>query len=202
MGGGKGVAALLAGGAVLGGRRVVFELVLAGPEGTAGDRAELRRKIDEAGLHEHVQYVGAILGGDKTDRFAWANVYVQPSHHEGMPISMLEALAHALPVVATRVGAVPEVIAQGRQGLLVDPHEPARLADAMETLARDGEMRRTMATAAHALARERFSLERFESDLASVYEGVLTRPCRSGLDEPAGSEAKGLSNATALSSTR
>ena len=154
--------------------KVVFELVLAGPSGTAGDSAVLNRKFRDLELDAMVRYVGSVHGEDKSNLLQWSDVYVQPSHHEGMPLSLLEALAYGLPIVATRVGAVPEVVTDRREGLLVPPRDPGCLASAMRELSRDVDRRRTMARAARELALSRFGLDRFRRDLLKLYDDVGT----------------------------
>jgi glycosyltransferase involved in cell wall biosynthesis len=151
-----------------------LELVLAGPAGTAGDADILDGKIRTRGLTGAVRYVGSVQGEEKANLFHQADVYVQPSHHEGMPISLLEALSHGLPIIATEVGAVPEVITDRCEGLLVPPHNPALLAKPMRELAGDGPARRAMGLAARRLAATRFSMDRLRDDLISLYDDVLT----------------------------
>ncbi len=171
----KGVDDLLEACAVLASEGTRFELVLAGPPGTAGDEAVLEEKIRRRGLAECVRYVGPVRGERKTELLGWAEVYVQPSHHEGMPLSMLEALAHGLPVVATKVGAVPEVIEDHKCGLLVSPHEPAELARAMGAVVADRKLLTALSREALALSAKRFSTHRFRDDLLSLYDGMRTR---------------------------
>lgn len=158
---------------------VSFKLTLAGPPGSAGDAKILTLKIRERSLQGVVDYRGSLLGEEKTETLRQADVYVQPSHQEGMPISLLEALAFGLPVIATRVGAVPEVIEHNRQGLLISPREPAQLAGAMRELASESKRRASMGTEAYQLATRRFGLMRFRDELAAMY-GELTARHKSG----------------------
>lgn len=154
-------------------RDVDFRLTLAGPEGTAGDAVGLGEKIRSLGLARQVRYVGPVEGAAKSNLLESADVYLLPSHHEGMPISLLEALAHGLPIVGTLVGAVPEVVEDGVVGLLVPPKSPVRLAKAMATFATDVDRRTQAADAARQLARARFSLGRFERELVALYDDLL-----------------------------
>ena len=124
-----------------------------------------------------MRYAGSVHGADKSDLLRWADVYVQPSHHEGMPIAMLEALAYRLPIVATQVGAVPEVVADGVHGLLVPPHDPGQLAAAMGNVARDADRRRSFSSAAARLAASRFSSARFRDDLVKLYDVLCGTSC-------------------------
>ncbi len=146
-----------------------FKVTLAGPSGSAGDESVLASKIANRGLTGIVTYIGPVRGKAKDDLLRATDVYIQPSHHEGMPISLLEALAFGLPIVATRVGAVPEVITDGHEGLLVPAHRPDLLANAMTRAIADAPGRSAMSKAAFDLATARFSLERFTADLLTLY---------------------------------
>lgn len=164
------------------------EMTLAGPTGTAGDANVLNEKIRARGLTSFVRYVGELRGEAKANLLAEADAYVQPSHHEGMPIALLEALAWGLPVVATRVGGMPEVIEDGKNGLLVLPHHPELLGSAMRDLACDTALRSSMSKAARSLATARFSLDRFSRDLTALYDGLDTSPAAT-LEEEVFSDA-------------
>lgn len=157
---------------------VPFELVLAGPPGSAGDAATLPRRIAELGLSDHVAYVGVVEGARKAELLAWADLYVQPSHHEGLPLSVLEAMAAGLPVIATSVGALPEVIEEGVQGHLVAPGRPDQLANAMTRMV-GCSTRTAMGDAGRKRIEERFSLRRFRDSLLELYESLGTTAMRS-----------------------
>ena len=158
--------------AILRGDGLAFRVVMAGPAGSAGDDASLNSKIEQLDLGGSVSYVGPLRGDAKGDLLRESHVYVQPSHHEGMPLSILEAMAHALPIIATRVGAVPEVLKDGREGILVSPRRPGMLADAMRRLIVDRALRHRMAEAARTLAVDRFSLDRFRREILSLYDDL------------------------------
>jgi len=168
----KGIDDLLAACAILRGDGLTFRVVMAGPAGSAGDDASLNTKIKQLDLAGTVSYVGPLHGKAKTDLLRESHVYVQPSHHEGMPLAILEAMAHALPIVATRVGAVPEILEDGQEGILVSPRRPSMLADAMRRLIVDRGLRHRMAEAARTLAVDRFSLDRFRREILSLYDDV------------------------------
>ena len=172
----KGIDDLLGACARLHADGVAFELALAGPPGTAGDGTALNRKIHHQGLEERVRYIGPVYGAKKLNLLQWADVYIQPSRHEGMPLSLLEALAHGLAIVATRVGAVPEVITDQVQGLLVPPSQPGRLASAMRRLAINPEEQRSMGRAARQLALTRFNIDRFRQNLIELYDDLSAAP--------------------------
>ena len=91
-------------------RGIAFSLCLAGPEGTAGNAAQIQQKIGTRNLSEAVPYVGPVGGDQKARLCADSDVYLQPSHQEGMPLALLEAMAHGVPVLASAVGGIPELL--------------------------------------------------------------------------------------------
>lgn len=104
-----------------------------------------------------------------------ADVFVQHSvtdpetgDQEGLPVAILEAMAHSLPVVSTRHAGIPEAVAEGSTGLLVDEGDSRAMADHLIMLARDGELRRRMGRAGWRVARERFTWEKERSDLRRI----------------------------------
>jgi len=101
-----------------------------------------------------------------------ADVFCLPSWWEGMPLSVLEAMAAGLPIVATRVGEVPHVLEDGVSGLLVEPRDPEGLASALETVLCDAGRRRTLAAAARKRAETHFSLAATVDALDRLYDEV------------------------------
>ncbi len=168
----KGIDDLLDASALVKDSGAMFELVLAGPEGSAGDARTLQKKIEQRGLANYVRYVGPVPPESKTNWYEWADVYVQPSRHEGMPMAVLEAMAAGLPVIATRVGALPEVVNDRASGLLVDAQTPPALATAMQQLAKDSATRRHYGRAGHEIVAKRFGVDRFRNDLLKLYAQV------------------------------
>ncbi|MGC8634157.1 MAG: glycosyltransferase family 4 protein [Candidatus Limnocylindrales bacterium] len=98
------------------------------------------------------------------------DVAVLPSYREAQGITILEAMALGRPVVASNVGGIPEMIEDGRTGLLVPPHDPAALADAILRLLTDHPFADILARAGHDLVHERFCLERMVAAIESIYE--------------------------------
>ncbi|MEX2446317.1 MAG: glycosyltransferase family 4 protein [Dehalococcoidia bacterium] len=112
------------------------------------------------------------------DYLAAADVFVLPSHSEGMSNALLEALAGSLPTVATRVGAATTLIDDGVNGLLVDAGEPAQLADALTRILADGVLRQRLAGAAAITGRE-YSVDAVVDRLEETYAAMRTDRQRS-----------------------
>lgn len=91
----------------------------------------LQQEVAELGLSDRFTFHGWVTGGAKRDVLAGANVLVMPSHREGLPNAALEAMASGLPVLATRVGGLPDLVDHGRTGWLVEPSDPRELGRAI-----------------------------------------------------------------------
>jgi glycosyltransferase involved in cell wall biosynthesis len=101
------------------------------------------------------------------------DVFVLPSRGENLPIAILEAMAAALPVVATRVGGVPEVVADAETGLLVEPEDVDGLAGALDRLARDAALRERLGRAGAARIAARFDARTVARRMVALYEELL-----------------------------
>ncbi len=122
----------------------------------------LQAQIAACGLEDRVALVGTLAREQVIERYARAAVYVQPSRvaadgdRDGIPNVLLEAMAVGVPVVATRVSGIPELVRHRANGLLVEPDDPAALADAIAQLIEQPELGRTLARAARAGVTEHF----------------------------------------------
>jgi glycosyltransferase involved in cell wall biosynthesis len=103
------------------------------------------------------------------------DIFVSSSIIEGCPMAVLEAMACGLPVVATRVGGVPEVVVDGQTGILVPPKDPQSLADAISTLLADPGKRKAMGYAGRQRAQMFFSVERMIEETRAYYYNLLCR---------------------------
>jgi glycosyltransferase involved in cell wall biosynthesis len=115
--------------------------------------AAVRRQIEGHGLTGRIDLIGEVA--DPAPLYAAADIFVHPSRYEGYGMAIAEALAYGVPVVATRVGAIPEVVPQ-EAGILVPVDDPAALADALRRLIETPSVRQRFADGA-ALAATRFA---------------------------------------------
>jgi len=149
-----------------------YRLVLVGGDDPAGATTAFLQQAARLGIENRVHFIGPIYGARKYEFLRNADVFVLPSHAEALPMALLEALAHGLPVVATRVGAIPSVIEAGRSGLLVPARDVPGLAAALETLLGDAELRRALGDEGRRVAHGRYSVERAAGELIHLYRSV------------------------------
>jgi glycosyltransferase involved in cell wall biosynthesis len=163
----KGVPELVRASQLLLDRGVAHELVLAGgtpDEGPADERAARAEDSPAA------QWLGPRPHEDMAALYRAADVFCLPSWWEAMPLSILEAMAAGLPVVATAVGDVPRVVLPGRTGLLVPPRDPEALADALAEVLTDPAKREQWGRAGRELVRERHSEAVTVAGIRALYE--------------------------------
>ncbi len=102
-----------------------------------------------------------------------ADLFVLPSHAEGLPMTVLEAMGAGLPVVSTRVGGIPEAVVDGETGILLEPGDVVCLAAALRTLAEDPGLRARMGVAGRDRVREKFSTDRFFASFRAIWRDAL-----------------------------
>jgi glycosyltransferase involved in cell wall biosynthesis len=144
------------------------ELKIAGE----GDlRPSLEAQTAELGLQNTVEFVG--LHTDVQSLMSDAYCLVLPSRWEGLPMVLLEAMAVGLPVIATAVGGIPEVINHGSNGLLVPPEDPKSLAQALMAVLEDPQMARRIGQRARERIVETYSIEAMAQRTLGLYSRVL-----------------------------
>jgi glycosyltransferase involved in cell wall biosynthesis len=134
--------------------------------GTGSLREELERQAEQAGID--ARFHGFVR--DMQEPLAGLDVLVQPSRADNLPLAVLEAMAAGLPVVGTDVGGISELIVDGETGLIVEPENPAALAAALESLARDPERRLQLGQRGRERVAESFSAEASARRTVALYE--------------------------------
>jgi len=173
----KGILDLFDASEILRARRVDHEIVLVGgppPEGLHAEE-EVRRAAPPA-----TRFLGPRPHETMPDLYVSVDLFCLPSWWEAMPLSVLEAMASGLAVVATAVGDVPRVVRQGETGLLVPPRDPLALAEALEWLLRDADLRRRTGMEGRRLMEEQFSTTRATHDIDRLYGSIGPPRRRSG----------------------
>ena len=139
--------------------------------GDGPERASIAERAAQPDLEGAVDLIG--FRSDARGLMAAADVYVNSSISEGISITILEAMAAGLPVVATSVGGTPEVLSDGENGMLVPSRDSERLASAILTLILDPERRATLAAAARRRLETAFTIDRMVDEYVSTYRRLL-----------------------------
>ncbi len=148
-------------------------LRLAGGEVEPGQRAEIEKRIAESPCSEQITLLGIVTGVEKEEALATSDCMVLPSYAEGLPMVLLEGMAYGLPVIATRIGSIPEAVSEGVEGFLIEPGDVNGLADFMMRLATDKELRIRMGRAARQRVEKEFSLDCMADKILALYNEVL-----------------------------
>ena len=147
--------------------------------GEGPQRDELRSLAEQLGISAQVEFPGFLSQPDLRALYAGAHFFLHPSevaadgNQEGVPNSMLEAMAAGLPILATRHGGIPEAVVHGRSGLLVAERDHEALAEAMISLARDPERFAAMSVEAHAQVSREFAGAAQARQLESFYREAM-----------------------------
>jgi glycosyltransferase involved in cell wall biosynthesis len=139
--------------------------------GDGESRAALEVMVARRGLQPFVRFAG--WREDLAGVYREVDALVLTSSNEGTPVAVIEAMAACLPVIATHVGGVPDVVTHGSTGMLVPPGSAEALAVAMLELIRNPAQRQRLGTAARASVRARFAAERLVADVAALYAAQL-----------------------------
>jgi len=148
--------------------------------GSGPEESRLRRYAQALGIAPRVCFVGPIFGTDKVKLLFGADVMVLPSYSEGLPYALLEAMAAGVPVIATPVGAIPDVVSDGIHGYLVPPRDGKAIAEALAMLSGDREKLAWMSRACRRRVRAAFSIERLAQEFSYHYARLLGNPALSG----------------------
>ena len=140
--------------------------------GDGPDRVALESEANALGLKERVRFLG--YREDIPALLSVCNLFVLPSLFEGLPLSILEAMAAGKPVVASAIGGVKECVVDGKTGILVPPEDPLALATAICRILRDQAFARSIAEAGQERAVQYFSINRMAKEVLKVYKESLS----------------------------
>ena len=141
----------------------------------AGDGPEaeaLKRHASGLGIASRVSFAGPVFGEQKVRLLGTADVAALPSYAEGLPYALLEAMAAGIPVLATPVGAIPDVATDGMHGYLVRPRDTTAIAEAIARFAADRERLSWMSRACRRRVLAAYSIERLAAEMALHYRAL------------------------------
>lgn len=160
--------------------RVLFDAMVSKPElaglhllavGDGELRQELKGRVEQLGLANRVHFAGARR--DLGNVLGAIDMFVMPSLWEGLPLSLVLAMGAGLPVIASKVAGIPEVVRHDVSGLLVDPGDVAQLAGAMTRVLRDDTLRVLLSQEARAFVRPRFGVDGYVAATTALYDRLL-----------------------------
>jgi glycosyltransferase involved in cell wall biosynthesis len=149
-------------------RRIRAEFRLAG---TGPEEAALRAKVAALGIEDRVHFLGHVR--DTAQLYASADVLLMTSRFEGTPLTILEAMAMRLPIVAPHLDGIGEILRTNEDALLIEPPECGRFADALVRLIDEPELGARLARSAEKIVQTRFSSEAMASQVETIYERCL-----------------------------
>jgi len=143
-----------------------------------GGKAELTEQdliteITNRDLLKEIEYLGPIFNNKKVEILNKSDIFVHPTHDDAFPINILEAMRAGLPVVATGEGAIPEMIADGISGYIVEKKNIKDIAQKIEFLIKNPYLRTQMGKSARNRYLEKYTLEIFEKNVKNVFDSVL-----------------------------
>lgn len=141
--------------------------------GDGPDGQSLKRRAEFLGITDQVRFTGALNQTEVRAFYGTADAFVLPSFAEGIPVVLMEAMASGLPCLSTRIAGIPELIDDGKDGLLVDAANVNALVDRIRTLASDRELRLRLSLAARDRVAREYDLERNVGVLAEIFQQRL-----------------------------
>jgi glycosyltransferase involved in cell wall biosynthesis len=157
--------------------REEFPLLRLEIAGEGPERRVIETEAEALGIRDSVKLMG--WRRDLEPLFAGWDIFVLPSLDEALGIVVLEAMAAAVPVVASAVGGLPEVVEEGCTGWLVPPAQPRALAERLRSLLVDPGLRCAMGAAGRERVRQRFSIQAMADAVAAIYDEVMSARSRS-----------------------
>ena len=141
--------------------------------GEGPERSKLQALIQQYSLNETFVLQGHL--DDMPPFYRSLDLYLNTSVHEGIPMSILEAMAHSLPVVAPDVGGISEIVDNGEDGYLIDIRDPKAFAEKCFLLYKNKQLRRKMARAAREKIVRSFSVENMAAQYHELYLNVVNK---------------------------
>lgn len=172
---------------ILGQRKGTYDLLEVLPEifqnypdshvyfGGDGEQKQAEQLCREKGITEHVTFLGWVRGAEKEKLLKECSIYVLPTYHEGMPMSILEAMAYGMAVVSTYVGGIPHIITSGENGLLCEAGDKEALQKTLIELLQDGKLRENLGRNAYLMMAQKFDARENVKKVYKIYEGLVNR---------------------------
>ncbi|MCX7766342.1 MAG: glycosyltransferase family 4 protein [Candidatus Sumerlaeia bacterium] len=140
---------------------------------TGGENVLRYQQINPPEINQHIYFTGWIAESDRLALYKSADILILPSYNEGLPYVIIEAMACGLPIVASRIGGIPEILEDGANGLLIEPGDYQALAQNILRLLNDAELYRTISQANLAKARSSFEKKILHEKIQQLVNNIL-----------------------------
>jgi glycosyltransferase involved in cell wall biosynthesis len=154
----------------MGANKKKVRVLLAGHNDTVVS-VEIKNKIEKFGLVDQFKFLGQV--NDMASLLVASDIIVLPSESEGLPLSILEGMACGLPVVATNVGGIPEVVIEGETGFLLNTDDIRGFAKRLEQLVESFELRKKFGEKARELILQKFNFDITSNNITELYKQLL-----------------------------
>lgn len=154
-------------------RRLDFHVLMVGPEERDGDYRYAQELLENYRLADRCEVLGAVSHEAVINLLKDASVFVLPSYYEGLPIAVLEALAAGLPIIATPVGGIPEVVRDSYNGFLVTPGDIQALTNAIGKLVSDEDLRKMMGRRSREIAEKELDVYSYVDKIIALYSSLV-----------------------------
>lgn len=151
---------------------IVFRSIIAGGEGDVTIK-EVLAFCDERGFASKVEILGSVTGADKWEVFHRSDIFILPSHNECFPLTILEAISAGLPVVATRIGGIPDIIEDGKDGFIVEMKNVTQLTKSVIKLIADPVMLQIMSGRSKEKFASRYTIQIFRVAFVAMLNKVI-----------------------------
>jgi len=140
--------------------------------GGDGEVNKVRKLVVKKKLKERINVLGWVSGEQKIKVFRESDIYVLPSYNEGLPGSILEAMAAGVPIISTPVGGIPEAVIENRNGYLVNPGDVDDLSKKLKILCQNKKLREKMGKESRDIIKEKFEIKKIVLNLLNIYKKI------------------------------
>lgn len=141
--------------------------------GGDGEIDKIRRLIHDYRISDIVDYIGFVSGDKKKNILKQSDIYLLPSYNEGLPISILEAMSFAKPVISTRVGGIPEIVSHGKNGYLIEPGDQDKLFQYIKCLVERPQERVLMGEQSYRVVQKGYFPQSVLQKLSELYSSLI-----------------------------
>ncbi|MFC1785508.1 glycosyltransferase family 4 protein [Candidatus Neomarinimicrobiota bacterium] len=170
----KGIYILLEACKILKERKIMFMCNIIGDEGDVS-KIELKDYIKTNALEKYICYIGPLYNSDKYDYYISADVFAFPTLNECFGLVLLEAMQFSLPVVSVYEGGIPDMVKDGQTGFLIKKNDPIELANKLEILIKDKDLRNRMGKTGRKKYLDNFTINHFEERLTNILDKIINK---------------------------